>query len=115
MKTFVRCITFKQQIYKWNEHLDPIKSGSLRTSLSDGWGLTHDGTDLIASDGSSTLYWLDRDTLETKRKVEVRDMGRAVAWINELEWVEGEVWANVYQTGEDGGIDAWGSLVFFIV
>jgi glutaminyl-peptide cyclotransferase len=66
----------------------------------EGWGLTHDGTHLIMSDGSAsgTLRYLDPETLREVRKLVVLDGGRPVADLNELEYVKGEIYANVYRT-----------------
>lgn len=76
----------------------------------EGWGLTTDGRNLIASDGSSSLYFMD-DDLRTVRTVEVRLNGRPVNDLNELEYIDGKVWANVYLTDmiviidpEDGNV-----------
>lgn len=63
----------------------------------EGWGLTTDGKQLIASDGSSTLYFLDRD-LRTLRRMQVSLNGRPVRYLNELEYINGKIWANVYTT-----------------
>ena len=63
----------------------------------EGWGLTTDGKSLIASDGSSKLYFLSED-LKLERSVTVKMEGRSVKYINELEWVDGRIWANVYTT-----------------
>ena len=63
----------------------------------EGWGLTTDGKQLIASDGSSTLYFLDRN-LKVLRKLPVTLNGRPVRYLNELEWIDGRIWANVYTT-----------------
>ena len=63
----------------------------------EGWGLTTDGKQLIASDGSSTLYFLDKD-LRTSRKMQVSLNGRPVRYLNELEYIKGKIWANVYTT-----------------
>ncbi len=63
----------------------------------EGWGLTTDGKQLIASDGSATLYFLDGQ-LRTQRKVTVKMQGRPVRLLNELEYIDGKVWANVYTT-----------------
>lgn len=63
-----------------------------------GWGLTTDGKHLIASDGSSTLYFLDPEDLHTVRKVKAKLGDRYVGYMNELEWIEGKIWANVYLT-----------------
>ncbi len=73
---------------------------------TQGWGLTHDGQELIMSDGSPTLYWRDAETLAEARRVEVRDARGPVAALNELEYVDGEVWANVWHTDRIARIDA---------
>ena len=64
----------------------------------EGWGLTHDATRLILSDGSAALRFLDPATLVETGQVPVTLQGRAVSRINELEWIEGEVFANLWQT-----------------
>lgn len=64
----------------------------------EGWGLTDDGARLILSDGTPTLRFLDSRTLAETGRVTVTLQGRPVGQINELEWVEGEVFANVWQT-----------------
>jgi glutamine cyclotransferase len=64
----------------------------------EGWGLTHDEERLIMSDGTSTLRFLDPETLEEVERVQVLDKGEPVVRLNELEWVDGQVWANVWQT-----------------
>jgi len=65
---------------------------------TQGWGLTHDGDRLIMSDGSYTLYFLDGETFEVVDQVIVTDQGKKIAYINELEYVNGEIFANIYQT-----------------
>jgi glutamine cyclotransferase len=62
----------------------------------EGWGLTHDGTHLILSDGSSTLRFLDPKTFRVVRQLMVRSDGRRVANLNELEYVRGEILANIW-------------------
>ena len=64
----------------------------------EGWGLTHDGQALILSDGSSTLRRIDPDDFSTIGTIEVTLGGRPVRRLNELEWVDGEIWANVWMT-----------------
>lgn len=61
----------------------------------EGWGLTTDGKQLIASDGSATLYFLD-ENLKTLKKLPVTLNGRPLRNLNELEWIDGKIWANVY-------------------
>ncbi len=64
----------------------------------EGWGLTQNGTDIVMSDGTAELRFLDPATLAERRRVTVAVDGRPVDQLNELEWVNGEVFANVWQT-----------------
>ena len=64
----------------------------------EGWGLTQNGTDIIMSDGSPQLRFLDPATLAERRRVTVTVNGSPVERLNELEWVNGEVFANVWHT-----------------
>lgn len=68
------------------------------TYTGEGWGLTYDGTRLIMSDGSATLRFLDPKTLKPIGQLGVRDGGRPVSQLNELEMVRGEIFANVWQS-----------------
>jgi glutamine cyclotransferase len=68
------------------------------TYPTQGWGLTHDGTRLIMSDGTSTLYFRDPETFEVIGQVEVYDEQGPVIRLNELEYIDGLVYANVWQT-----------------
>ncbi len=66
------------------------------TYQTEGWGLTYDGKDLILSDGSDQLTYLDPQNFQTVRKLRVTRDGRPVTQLNELEFIEGEIWANVW-------------------
>lgn len=65
----------------------------------EGWGITTDGKHLIASDGSANLYFMDGNFAQ-KRKVLVTIEGRPVRFLNELEYIDGKIWANVYTSDE---------------
>ena len=78
----------------------------------EGWGLTTDGKSLIASDGSASLYFMS-ENFALERKVTVRMDGRPVRYLNELEYIDGKIWANVYSTDiiviinpADGNVEA---------
>ena len=62
----------------------------------EGWGLTTDGQWLYMSDGTSTIKVLDPATLEVKRRISVLCNGVSLNYLNELEWIDGKIWANVY-------------------
>ena len=72
---------------------------------TEGWGLTHDGERLIMSDGTDNLYFLDPETLEQVDSIQVFDETGPVVRLNELEYIDGQVYANVWQTDRIAIID----------
>ena len=75
------------------------------TYTGEGWGLTTDGHSLILSDGTATLRFLDSETLQVTRTVEVTNDGQPMPRLNELEYIQGEIYANVWQTNTVVRID----------
>jgi len=81
--------------------------------LGEGWGLTHDATNLIMSDGTDRLRLLDPATFAERRRIQVTAGGMPVRNLNELEVVKGEIFANVWQTNmiariaTDGRVVGW--------
>ncbi len=71
----------------------------------EGWGLTHDGRQLIMSDGSADLRFFEPASFRQTGRVTVRDRDRPIGHLNELEYVEGEIFANVWQTDSIARID----------
>ena len=79
-----------------------------------GWGLTDDGNQLIMSNGSAALIFVDPETMEVKRSVIVADQAGPVGSLNELEYIDGEIYANIYKTTliarispETGAVTGW--------
>jgi glutaminyl-peptide cyclotransferase len=68
------------------------------TSTKEGWGMTHDNTHLILSDGSERLYYLDSATLKNVKTISVTNNGNKLKQVNELEFVDGYIYANIWQT-----------------
>jgi glutamine cyclotransferase len=64
----------------------------------EGWGLTNDGQHLIYSDGSHQLHYLSPTSYEIMKSIDVLENGKPVSRLNELEWIDGKIWANVWQT-----------------
>jgi glutamine cyclotransferase len=93
----------KIYVLTWRERiafvygLDFLQRGQIPYD-TEGWGLTNDGTFLIMSDGSSTLRWLEPSTFKVVKSVRVREGGRDVEKLNELELIHGRIWANVWET-----------------
>jgi len=71
----------------------------------EGWALTQDGRRLIMSDGTPSIRFLDPDTLKETGRIQVTADGQPVDNLNELEWVKGEIWANVWMTRRIARID----------
>lgn len=90
-------------LHRYDLSLNP--TGMLRYG-GEGWGLTSDGKALIVSNGSPTLTWIDPEGPSVLRKVEVRDGESPIAKLNELEWVDGVIYANVWMTDRIARIDA---------
>lgn len=82
---------------------------------TQGWGITHNGKELIYSDGSDRLYWLDPDTLQRRRTRKVTLRGQPLTRLNELEWIDGEIWANVWGANQLVRIDPATGVVTSIV
>lgn len=72
---------------------------------SEGWGLTDHLGQLVMSDGTNVIRFRDPDTFEVEREIDVTDEGSDVGGLNELEWVEGEIYANVFPTDDVVRID----------
>lgn len=72
---------------------------------TEGWGITHNGTNLIVSDGSSLLCYLDPVTFEVLKQIEVFDNNGPVTNLNELEYIKGEIFANVLYSNRIARID----------
>ncbi|MEO7966785.1 MAG: glutaminyl-peptide cyclotransferase, partial [Gemmatimonadaceae bacterium] len=68
------------------------------TYTGEGWGLTTDGERLYMSDGSSHVRVVKPEGFQTERTFQVTESGRPVWMLNELEWIRGELWANIYET-----------------
>jgi glutamine cyclotransferase len=92
------------------ESFDLLKEFSYPT---EGWGITYDGSRLIMSDGTATLYFLDPETFERVWQIDVYDTG-PVTGLNELECVQGEIYANIWKeekivviNPQTGQVKAW--------
>jgi glutamine cyclotransferase len=92
---------------------DLQRTGEFRYS-GEGWGLANDGSHIYFSDGTPAIRILDAKSLAEIRRIQVRDGSRQIQMLNELEWVRGEIWANVWQTNliariapADGKVVGW--------
>ena len=65
-----------------------------------GWGLTNDGKSLILSDGSEKIYYLNPKNFEIEKTISVSVNGNKLIYINELEFIRGEIWANIWKSND---------------
>lgn len=99
-------LTYKSQIgfvYRLN---DFAVVDSFRFESKEGWGLTNDGKSLIMSDGTATLTWINPEDYSVEKKIQVVDHLKVWQYINELEYDNGFIWANVWTTNQIIKIDA---------
>ena len=107
-------------VLTWKENtayvleLDTFKPIRTHTYKGEGWGLTTDGKQLIMSDGSSDLRFLNPKDFTVVRTLAVKDGNSAVKNLNELEWIDGQIFANIYQSNklarispETGQVTGW--------
>lgn len=113
---------FGDRLYQltWRKHVifiyDPKTFDILETVPYDGegWGLTHDDSHLILSDGTDSIRFLDPETLKIEREITVHEGAEKVTRLNELEYVRGEIWANIWYgdrvvriSPDDGSVLGW--------
>lgn len=84
----------EHRVFQFDAKLKPLPE---LTNPRQGWGLTHDATRLIASDGSSSLFFLSPGDFATQQVLLVQDRDQPVMNLNELEYVDGAIWANVFE------------------
>lgn len=99
---------FKDKIYQltWQENtafvydVNDLKLVKEIKYAGEGWGLTHDDKNLFLSDGTHIIRVIDPETFETLRTIAVMDeRGKPIMKLNELEYVKGEIWANIWEKG----------------
>jgi len=106
--------------WTWQSHLGFIYDRfSLRkirefTYTGEGWGMTRTATQIVTSDGTSTLRFRDPETFKEVRHIVVKDGKQAIEQLNELEYIKGEIYANVWHSDriarispQDGHVIAW--------
>ncbi len=113
---------FGDKIYQitWQSHVGFVYDKTTFELLqqfeypTEGWGLTHDGTRLIMSDGTSRIYFRDPKTLHETGFIDVRDGSTPITNLNELEYIQGSIYANIWQTDriaeispDTGQVTAW--------
>jgi len=106
-------ITWHSQVGFIYKKSDLVRSGEFHYE-GEGWGLANDGAHIYFSDGSASIRILNPDSLAEIRRITVHDGAKQILMLNELEWVRGEIWANIWQTDRiarisptDGTVLGW--------
>jgi glutaminyl-peptide cyclotransferase len=106
-------VTWQDRVgFRWD-----LKTLALKSTFSypgEGWALTQNGVDLILSDGTPVVRFLDPRTFRERRRIRVTAEGRPVSNLNEIEWVNGEIFGNIWQTNliarinpKTGAVKGW--------
>jgi len=100
-------LSYKQRtIKKFRATPDLEPDGEIPLAAGEGWGATSDGSNLVLSDGSEQISFVNPQTNKVIRKISVHDAaGTPIKNLNELEWVGTEVWANIWETNNIARID----------
>lgn len=92
------------------------------TFSTEGWGITHDSKQLIISDGTDNLYFFEPESFKEIRRIKVSDNKNPVTRINELEYIKGKIYANIWKTGriaiihaDSGQVEAWINLEKLVI
>lgn len=105
MENKVFQLTYKNQICFVYDDSTFTKLGEYKFANKEGWGLTTDGKQLIMSDGTHVLSYIDPKNFKTIRTISVSENGYAIPYLNELEYIEGFIFANVWLKNEIVKID----------
>ena len=107
-------ITWQTQIaYVWDSKTFAAKNQFVYQG--EGWGITQDGENLLMSDGSDKITFRDPETFAVRRTLPVTINGQPQANLNELEWIDGQIWANIWQTDIIARIDPkTGQVISFL-
>jgi glutaminyl-peptide cyclotransferase len=99
-------LTYKQQIGFIYNLSNFAMIDSFRFASQEGWGLTNDGKSLIMSDGTGVLTWLNPENFSVEKKLQVADRFNIIQNLNELEYDNGYIWANIWTTNQIIKLDA---------
>jgi glutamine cyclotransferase len=98
-------LTYKNQVGFIYDSRSYAKTGSFHYSNKEGWGLTTDGKSLIMSDGTNIITFLDPDSLKVIKTLNITFNGSSALYVNELEYINGYLYANIWTTSNIAKID----------
>ena len=109
-------LTWKRgRVHRYRESGEGLEEIPAWINDREGWGLTTDGESLIASDGSATLFFRSAKDFSIERTIQVRHRDKPVVHLNELEFIDGKIWANVWKTDHILVIDPRTGVVTAVV
>ncbi len=89
-------LTYREgKILIYDSDLSNVATVSMPIEMAEGWGMTNDGKNIIVSDGTNIIFFLNPDTRKINRTIGVTNNGKPLHFINELEYVKGFIYANV--------------------
>lgn len=109
-------LTWKEgQCIIYDENLNELKKIGFRSTNGEGWGICNDGVSLIISDGSNKLSYLHPETFAVEKVMEIYAGNTPVNYLNELEYVNGYIYANIYTTNQIAQIEVKTGKVLAVI
>ena len=108
-------LTYKNQTGFIYDSKSYKKIGSFKYSNKEGWGLTSDGKNIIMSDGTNIITYLDPDSLKVIKTLNVTFNGSSALYMNELEFIDGYLYANIWTTNNIAKIDPKTGIIVGII
>jgi glutaminyl-peptide cyclotransferase len=108
-------VTYKNQTCFVYDAKSYVMIDSLKYNNKEGWGLTTDGESIIMSDGTNIITWLDPDSLNVKKTLNITFNGSSALYMNELEYINGYLYANIWTTDNIAKIDPLNGRIIGII
>ena len=115
LKDKIYQLTYQNQLGFIYDSKTYEKTGSFKFSNKEGWGLTTDGDYIIMSDGTNIITYLDPDSLKVIKTLNVTFNGAPIIFLNELEYIKGYLYANIYTLGKIAKIDPRTGIITGII
>lgn len=97
--------------FRFSKDLELLQELTMPREIREGWGMTHIGKQLVVSDGTDRIFFVDPENFEIENSVQVREGTKVIRKINELEYVDGSIYANVFQENDIIKLDLDGQVL----
>ena len=100
----------KHRAFRFSKDLELLQELTMPREIREGWGMTHIGNQLVVSDGTDHIFFVDPENFEIVKSFQVKEGTKTIRKVNELEYVDGSIYANVFQENDIIKIDLEGQV-----